>query len=78
MEERRRYFRLDDEVILDFEPVSQDEVRRWKERKERKRHWFSPNKAARLVNEEELTGLLKRLAEDSGKLTALEELRRAS
>ena len=52
--------------------------RRWKERKERKRHWFSPNKAARLVNEEELTGLLKRLAEDSGKLTALEELRRAS
>jgi len=33
MEERRRYFRLDDEVILDFEPISSEEVQQWKARK---------------------------------------------
>lgn len=32
MQERRRYFRLDDEVILDFEPISNDEVKKWKHR----------------------------------------------
>ena len=32
VEERRRYFRLDDEVILDFEAISQEEVQRWKAR----------------------------------------------
>jgi len=34
MEERRRYFRLDDEVILDFEAISHDEAQRWKERQQ--------------------------------------------
>ncbi|MEK9712561.1 MAG: PilZ domain-containing protein [Thalassolituus sp.] len=34
MEERRRYFRLDDEVILDFEAISHDEARHWKERQQ--------------------------------------------
>ena len=38
MEERRRYFRLDDEVILDFEAISQDEVSRWKSRQQDHRH----------------------------------------
>jgi len=32
MEERRRYFRLDDEVILDFEAISTEEVSQWKSR----------------------------------------------
>ncbi|MAR00249.1 MAG: hypothetical protein CMI00_06885 [Oceanospirillaceae bacterium] len=31
-QERRRYFRLDDEVILDFEPISQTEAQEWKSR----------------------------------------------
>lgn len=35
--------------------------RRWKERKQRRRHWFSPRKAARLVAEPELADLLARL-----------------
>ena len=36
--------------------------RRWKERKERTRRWFSPRKAARLVEEPELAALLENLA----------------
>ena len=36
--------------------------RRWKERRERKRHWFSPRKAAALVDEPELAALLLTLA----------------
>lgn len=32
MEERRRYFRLDDEVVLDFEAISQEEIKRWRAR----------------------------------------------
>lgn len=35
--------------------------RRWKERKDRKRRWFSPKKAAKLVNEKELAEVLKAL-----------------
>jgi len=31
MEERRRYFRLDDEVVMDFRAISQDEFLHWKE-----------------------------------------------
>ena len=31
-QERRRYFRLDDEVILDFEPISNAEAQEWKDR----------------------------------------------
>lgn len=30
MEERRRYFRLDDEVILDFETITHEEANQWK------------------------------------------------
>ena len=52
--------------------------RRWKERKERKRHWFSLTKAARLVDEDELTDLLLDLARNPEKLTELEDLRPAA
>ena len=52
--------------------------RRWKERKERKRHWFSLNKAAKLVDEDDLTTLLRDLARHPEKLTEMEEFRDAS
>lgn len=47
--------------------------RRWKERKERKRHWFSLKKAAKLVDEPELTDLLLALAKDSEALAEVEQ-----
>lgn len=44
-------------------PMMVDKLNRnWKERAERKRRWFSLSKAAKLVNESELTELLKELA----------------
>lgn len=52
--------------------------RRWKERKERQRHWFSLSKAAKLVDEPELTELLRALSENPDKLMELEELRPAA
>lgn len=52
--------------------------RRWKERKERKRHWFSLKKAARLVDEKDLAKLLKDLAKNPERLGAVTEIRRAS
>ena len=52
--------------------------RRWKERKERKRHWFAPVKAAKLVDEKELSALLRTLGKRPDKLSALDELRKAS
>lgn len=51
---------------------------RWKERKERRRHWFSAKKAAKLVDEKDLSALLKGLARNPEKLTIVEEMRRAS
>lgn len=60
-------------------PMIVDKLRRrWKERKERKRHWFSLGKAAKLVDEPELTDLLRDLAKNPEKLTELEELRPAA
>lgn len=47
--------------------------RRWKERKERKRRWFSFGKAAKLVDEPELSDLLKKQAKKPGRLSELEE-----
>lgn len=67
MEERRRYFRLDDEVILDFEPVSQDEVRRWKERKTDQR-----NELAEL--DRDIAALLHRLQAQAPVVAGLCEL----
>ncbi len=52
--------------------------RRWKERKERKRHWFSLKKAARLVDENDLAKLLKGLAKNPEPLGEVAEIRRAS
>ncbi len=52
--------------------------RRWKESNERKRHWFSPAKAAKLVEEEELSRLLKDLAVNSDTQAVIEELRKAA
>jgi uncharacterized protein YdcH (DUF465 family) len=31
MEDRRRFFRLDDEVVLDFQTISREEISAWKE-----------------------------------------------
>ncbi|WP_102108299.1 NUDIX hydrolase [Oceaniglobus roseus] len=60
-------------------PMMVDRLKpRWKERKERKRHWFSIKKAAKLVNEKDLTELLKDLAKNPEKLRHIEEKRRAS
>jgi 8-oxo-dGTP pyrophosphatase MutT (NUDIX family) len=52
--------------------------KRWKERNERKRHWFSPRKAAKLVKEEELSDLLKELGKDTCRLAIIEDMRKAS
>lgn len=52
--------------------------RRWKERDERKRHWFSPKKAAKLVTEKDLSKILKAVAKDPDQLTVIQEIRDAS
>ena len=52
--------------------------RRWKERKERTRHWFSLKKAAKLVDEKELSSLLRELAKNPQRLATVEETLRAS
>lgn len=49
---------------------------RWKERKQRRRHWFSPKKAARLVKEEELSNLLGELVVKPHKQPVIEKLLR--
>ena len=51
---------------------------RWKERDERKRHWFSPTKASKLVAEPELGEILQTLAKRSDRLATIENLRKAS
>lgn len=48
--------------------------RRWKERDERKRHWFSLGKASKLVEEPELAEMLKKLATNTKKLEELDRL----
>lgn len=52
--------------------------RRWKERKQRKRHWFSLKKAARLVNEKELSALLTSLANNPEMLDHMDEQRKST
>jgi 8-oxo-dGTP pyrophosphatase MutT (NUDIX family) len=58
--------RLDDGTILPcrvrvYPMVVSRLKRRWKERRERKRRWFSPKAAARRVDEPDLAQLLRRL-----------------
>jgi 8-oxo-dGTP pyrophosphatase MutT (NUDIX family) len=50
----------------------------WKERAERKRHWFSARKAAKLVDETELSDILLKINQDPDSLTIVQELREAS
>ena len=52
--------------------------RRWKERAERKRRWFSPKAAAKRVDEPELAALLGGLADNSAQRPLLRQLRKAS
>lgn len=52
--------------------------RRWKERDERKRHWFSLQKAAKLVEEPELSDLLKGLDQNDKKMTKIKALRQVA
>ncbi len=52
--------------------------RRWKERDERKRHWFSVAKAARLVDEPELAELLLSMGKNPKKQPVIQKLLRAS
>ncbi|WP_323765236.1 MULTISPECIES: NUDIX hydrolase [Roseobacteraceae] len=52
--------------------------RRWKERAQRKRHWFAPKRAAGLVAEKELADLLTGLAEKPDLLAAIKKLRKAA
>ncbi|MEM6824350.1 MAG: NUDIX hydrolase [Pseudomonadota bacterium] len=48
--------------------------KRWKERQERKRRWFSPEAAARKVDEPELASLLQSLEKKPHKVTAVKNL----
>jgi len=52
--------------------------RRWKEREQRKRHWFSPKKAAKLVEEQELSELLREVAENRKTITIIEDMRKSA
>jgi 8-oxo-dGTP pyrophosphatase MutT (NUDIX family) len=52
--------------------------RRWKERNARKRHWFSPRKAAKLVDEPELSALLQALPKQFADLSIVDGIRGTS
>lgn len=41
MEDRRRFFRLDDEVVLDFQTISREEISAWKENHEQQKNELS-------------------------------------
>ena len=59
-------------------PMIVDRLRkRWKERHERKRHWFSPRAAAECVDEPELADLLRQLAKKPHKVPAVKKLLKA-
>ncbi|WP_369796014.1 NUDIX hydrolase [Puniceibacterium sp. IMCC21224] len=53
-------------------------LKHWKERHERTRRWFSPKSAARKVDEEDLSKLLKSLSKKPRKQPVIQELLRAS
>ena len=50
----------------------------WKERRQRRRRWFSPKKAAKLVDEKDLGELLSRLRDKPKKDPAIRKLLKAS
>jgi 8-oxo-dGTP pyrophosphatase MutT (NUDIX family) len=60
-------------------PMIVDKVKRdWKERKQRRRHWFSPDSAAEAVDEPGLTHLLSGLREKPRKQPLIRQLLKAS
>ena len=60
-------------------PMIVEKVKRdWKERKQRKRHWFSPEGAAEVVLEPGLTSLLVKLGRKPRKQPLIRQLLRAS
>ncbi|MGA9410437.1 MAG: NUDIX domain-containing protein [Roseobacter sp.] len=72
----------DDETVrcrVTLYPLVVEKLKRhWKESKERKRHWFSPAKAAKLVEEKELARLLNDLGRTPEMLAVMEKLRKAA
>ena len=65
-------------VVTVYPMVVEKLKSRWKERKQRKRHWFSPKKAAELVAEPELVEILRTLSIRSERLDTIENMRKAS
>ncbi len=58
-------------------PMIVEKLKRdWKERKERRRQWFSPKSAAKRVDEEDLAELLMILAKKPRKLPVIQNLLR--
>ena len=75
--------RLDDGMNLRcrvtlYPMVVEKLANRWKERNERKRHWFSPKKAAKLVEENELSKLLRDIAEECKTIAVIEDMRKSA
>jgi 8-oxo-dGTP pyrophosphatase MutT (NUDIX family) len=64
-------------VIL-YPMVVEKLKRRWKERKQRKRHWFSARKASKLVEEKELSTLLREVTEKKKMVAMIENMRRSA
>ena len=52
--------------------------KKWPERHQRRRKWFSVKAAARAVNEPQLVDILKRMAKAPKKIPQLEDFRKAS
>ncbi len=74
---------LDDGTVLPCRvrlyPMIVDRLkRRWKERKQRRRHWFAPHVAAEKVDEPDLAELLLRLEECDEARGMLKKLRKAA
>jgi 8-oxo-dGTP pyrophosphatase MutT (NUDIX family) len=61
-----------------FPMIVQSVKRRWKERRERKRRWFSVKGAARAVDEPDLVEILAELEKKPRKHPVISHLRRAS
>lgn len=60
-------------------PMIVEKLKRdWKERHQRRRRWFSPKKAAKLVDEKDLGVLLNRLRDKPKKDPAIRKLLKAS
>lgn len=75
--------RLSDGSVLkcevDVYPMVVDHLKRnWKERRQRKRRWFSPKSAAKRVNEKKLAKLLKSLAKKPSRQPVIRQFREAS